>query len=297
MFRWCCVVVSLAGACGSVSGNEKHDAAVDSVSIDVADIDAPGRPCNLDAPFQTPVPVPGLDADTTYIWVSADELTGITVAPGSGTGMDLFMTSRTQRDAAFGARTRIPASTTAGDYGGSLSPDGLTLLFNPDNPEDIFVSTRATTNDMFTSAMALPVVSTPAVEGDARLSATGIYFERFVNNAYQLMYAQRNATGFDAAVELAGIASASPSGQDAMTPIPSMDELTVYFLSARSGGTGGRDIWVAKRTSRSAPFSSPTPVTELNTFDNEVPSALSGDGCRLYYTSGSMNLVASKPKA
>jgi hypothetical protein len=210
--------------------------------------------------------------------------------------MDLFMTTRTQRDAAFGARTRIPASTSADDYGGSLSADGLTLLFNPDNPPDIFVSTRATTSDVFTSAMALPGLSTTAVEGDARLSATGIYFERSVNNAYQLMYAQRNATGFDTPMELAGIASASPNSQDAMTPVPSTDELTLYFLSVRDGGTGGRDIWVATRTSRSTPFASPKPVTELNTADNEVPTAISADGCRLYYSSGSMNLVASKPK-
>jgi hypothetical protein len=110
------------------------------------------------------------------------------------------------------------------------------------------------------------------------------------------MYAQRNATGFDAPVELAGIASASSVGQDAMCPVPSTDELTIYFLSARSGGTGGRDIWVAKRTSRSTPFAAPVPVTELNTADNEVPGAISGDGCHIYYTSGSMTLVASKPK-
>jgi hypothetical protein len=81
-----------------------------------------------------------------------------------------------------------------------------------------------------------------------------------------------------------------------MCPVPSTDELTIYFLSARSGGTGGRDIWVAKRTSRSTPFAAPVPVTELNTADNEVPGAISGDGCHIYYTSGSMTLVASKPK-
>lgn len=290
------VVVWVAAGCGSVSGSEKRDAAIDSASIDAPSVDAPGKPCNLDAPFQTPVPVPGLDADTNSIWVSADELTGITVAPVTGTGMDLFTTTRTQRDAAFGPRTRIPASTSASDYGGSLSPDGLTLIFNPDSPEDIFVSTRATTTAMFTSATSLAAVSTSAAEGDARLSATGIYFERFFNGAYRLMYAQRNATGFDVPVEVAGIASASATGQDAMTPQPSMDELTIYFLSTRTGGTGGRDIWVAKRTSKNAAFATPTPVTELNTANSEIPSGISGDGCRLYYASGSSILVASKPK-
>jgi hypothetical protein len=49
------------------------------------------------------------------------------------------------------------------------------------------------------------------------------------------------------------------------------DGLTLWFGSARPGGSGGIDIWVSTRTTRSAPWSTPKNLTELNTSADDIP--------------------------
>ena len=43
------------------------------------------------------------------------------------------------------------------------------------------------------------------------------------------------------------------------------DMLTVYWTSTRTGGVGGRDIWMATRPNLASPWGTPVNVTELNT--------------------------------
>ena len=77
----------------------------------------------------------------------------------------------------------------------------------------------------------------------------------------------------------------------------------MYFASTRTSGRGGEDIWVARRTSMNDRFGDPATVGELDTSNDEVPSFLSADGCRLYFGStrpgglGDSDMyVAAKPK-
>ena len=66
-------------------------------------------------------------------------------------------------------------------------------------------------------------------------------------------------------------------------PVLTPDDRTLFFASNRPGGEGGLDMYVSVR-SASDPFGAPTPVSELNTKDNDTPSWVSADGCRLYFT-------------
>ena len=70
-------------------------------------------------------------------------------------------------------------------------------------------------------------------------------------------------------------------------PVLTPDDRTLFFASNRPGGEGGYDIYVSVRFDASDPFGAPTPVSELNTEDNDTPSWVSTDGCRLYFTSSS----------
>ncbi len=82
-------------------------------------------------------------------------------------------------------------------------------------------------------------------------------------------------------------------------PVASDDDLTIYFSSARPGGLGANDIWMATRTNRSASFGAPRNVTEVNTTALDYPDWLSSDGCRLYVSSdisgNSHVYVATRP--
>jgi hypothetical protein len=65
-----------------------------------------------------------------------------------------------------------------------------------------------------------------------------------------------------------------------------IDDLEMFFGSIRAGGAGGYDIWRTTRTSPTAPWGTPTNVTELNTSSSDWWPSLSLDGLRLYFDSG-----------
>ena len=61
----------------------------------------------------------------------------------------------------------------------------------------------------------------------------------------------------------------SPSHEK--SPAVSPDGLTLWVASDRSGGQGGLDIWVSTRPDRNSAWSTPSPVTALNTSGDEIP--------------------------
>jgi hypothetical protein len=63
------------------------------------------------------------------------------------------------------------------------------------------------------------------------------------------------------------------------------DGLRIYFGSARPGGAGSGDIWTATRPGFGSPFTTPTPVTELNAASNEREPHVSLDGLTIFFTS------------
>jgi hypothetical protein len=74
-------------------------------------------------------------------------------------------------------------------------------------------------------------------------------------------------------------------GEDDWLPTISADGLELVFNSWRVGGTGKSDLWRATRTSINADFSSPQPITELNSAESEFDPWLSDDGRTLLFVS------------
>jgi len=69
-------------------------------------------------------------------------------------------------------------------------------------------------------------------------------------------------------------------------PTLTADLLEIFFTSDRSGNG---DVWTARRSTRSQPFVSPTPVSEVNTSTFETSSAISADGLTLWFGSDRPN--------
>jgi hypothetical protein len=57
-------------------------------------------------------------------------------------------------------------------------------------------------------------------------------------------------------------------------PAVTLDGLSLYVASDRDGGKGGYDIWMTSRASRAYDWPPPTPVSELNTPNDEIPRPL-----------------------
>jgi Tol biopolymer transport system component len=76
-----------------------------------------------------------------------------------------------------------------------------------------------------------------------------------------------------------------------LCPSISSDGLTLYFSddwmgSARPGGLGGYDIWMARRASRGAPWGTPVNVgAPINSTANDLTPTISGDGLIFVFAS------------
>jgi Tol biopolymer transport system component len=70
-----------------------------------------------------------------------------------------------------------------------------------------------------------------------------------------------------------------------LLPWLSSDERTLFFVSARSGGRGGADLWRASRDSVDDAFDTPTNIVELSSGQNEGRLVLSSDDRASYFSS------------
>jgi hypothetical protein len=105
------------------------------------------------------------------------------------------------------------------------------------------------------------------------------------NNSTDIYRAARGSTGqLDAPVQVSTVNT--PSHEQ--TPVPTSDELVLYFASDRpdSPAKGGLDIWLTKRASPTDAFEPPVNVQELNTSGIEWVDWLSPDRCRIYFDRG-----------
>src|SRR5208282_5292188 len=66
----------------------------------------------------------------------------------------------------------------------------------------------------------------------------------------------------------------APSAANDISPVVTADQLTIFFASNRSGNS---DIWMATRSSATAPFGAPVEVSVLNIGDVDYPLWLSPD--------------------
>ena len=69
-------------------------------------------------------------------------------------------------------------------------------------------------------------------------------------------------------------------------PSISADELELYIMSNRSGGYGGRDLWVTTRASVSDPWGTPVNLgPTVNTAYDDCCPDISADGLSLFFWS------------
>ncbi|MCK9616881.1 MAG: OmpA family protein [Lentimicrobiaceae bacterium] len=132
-------------------------------------------------------------------------------------------------------------------------------------------------------------INTEANEGTPFMNArySSLYFTRCLNDksrksGCQIYMSKRSGRSFGKA-ELVSI------GNDTVSvfghPTLSGDELTIYFASDKTGGFGGRDIWMAKRENSTGAFGRPQNLgASVNTPGDEVFPFLRND-TMLYFAS------------
>lgn len=85
----------------------------------------------------------------------------------------------------------------------------------------------------------------------------------------------------------------STAANDQM-PNVSRDGLEIVFVSDRTGGEGGFDIWSATRATTSDAWSTPVALASVNESGSESRPSLSGDGRRLHFGRGGEIWVSAR---
>jgi hypothetical protein len=172
----------------------------------------------------------------------------------------------------------------------SLSAEGSTLFFAigvPGVDEQIASATRGGRGTAF-GASALARINSAGEDGTPLLSADGrsLYFYSTragglgTRDVWLATRADESAE-FAAATPLAGV---NGPNLDHL-PWVSRDELTLLWVTNRSGGVGQLDIWSARRSLRSDSFSNIAPLNGVNSTSNEGRAVLSNDELTMYFAS------------
>jgi Tol biopolymer transport system component len=185
-----------------------------------------------------------------------------------------------------------PINTPGFDGGPSLSADGLTLCLASNRPggvgrDDLWVSSRKSTRDAWQIPVNLGATINSA-EGDASpsISADGLelYFDsaRSGGQGSGDIWVTTRASTSEAWGTPRNLGPTLNSSSADSVPKLSSDGLSLFFASARPGGFGVRDVWVATRTSRAEPWQAPINLgAAVNSPAHEWCPGISPDGLTL----------------
>ncbi len=189
-------------------------------------------------------------------------------------------------------------NTPFDEYAPTISADGLALFFTSRKPftekeksknkpskEKIYVSKRNNANEDWGPAIPLsdsvniPTknVSNIAISNDGQRLL--IYFDDKGNG--EIYESVLRGTDWSAPKSL-GAPINTPYHESSASF--SSDGKTIYFISNRKEGKGGRDIWVSTRMDNGT-WTSPKNLSELNTSEDEEAVYLHPDGKTLYFSS------------
>jgi Tol biopolymer transport system component len=174
-------------------------------------------------------------------------------------------------------------------FGPALSPDGRTLFFSAyiGEEQQLYSATRSRRGAEFSDVTELDTVNSSGMEGSPFLGGSGarLYFfsdrQAGVGNR-DIWFSEVNPSG---SLTPPGLLRGVNSPSSDLLPWLSPDERTILFVSSRSGGRGGADIWRATRPSPESEFGVPSNVFELSSNRNEGRLVLSEGGRTAFFTS------------
>lgn len=184
----------------------------------------------------------------------------------------------------FGAPTLLPGLDPDRHASSPhTTPDELAIYFTSTDPDlgaQIYRATRAKKDDPFGNVEPVPVINSASNDNDPTISSDGLtlvfHSGRSGNNDVWWSKRDTVASAFGPPEAVPGVATANYDGQGFYSVIA--DEL--WFVSNRDGTY---DIFRSKRSGGA--FANATPVTELNTAQDDFLPWLSADGKTIYWSS------------
>ncbi len=181
-------------------------------------------------------------------------------------------------------------NTMLQEYLPAISADDETFIFtrNERGDENFFISQR--TANGWSIAKPLDAINSSLNEGAQTLSADGRWFIFTACNrkgsygSCDLFYSRRKGSS-DSWTEPRNMGKPINSRAWESQPSLSPDGRTLFFVSAREGGQGGRDIWMSNRLPKNK-WSEPVNLGDvINSVGDEQSPFMHFDGETLYFMS------------
>jgi hypothetical protein len=265
-----------AGA-ADATGDGRPDA-VDDAGVDAAPPDA-GPPCDDTMPFREPVLVRGAvntAADERGASLSPDERTLYFSRAVPGQGFDLFVATRADRSAEFGAATALGLlNTVADETRPTLAPDGASLVFASSGrgQGDLYFSYRGTAGGDFPAPQPFAALNDPD-RSDADPHYASDYETYWVRDG--VLFYSRKPFG-------PGPVDGILPQQNNRAPVLSANRLLLYF--SHDDGFGPQ-IWMARRYRLGDPYGQSEVQLDVSWPNaDDDPEWMSADQCRLYLSS------------
>jgi len=284
---------------------DANDADAPDVDAAVPDAVAAVPPCQLSKPFGAATALPSLNSirDEGTAWLTVDENTIYfsreDAASDGGLVRHIYVATRTSRTSSFGVPALLQLDREAAAP--VLTTDELVIYFQGGTLYlgDIYAATRPNNLSSFGASTLVAALNSSGDDSAGAFTASGaMYLTRGIANNYAIW-----KSTFSGSFGIPQMVIEIDTPNQEIRPVLTTDEKTIMFASNRSGGKGNYDIWVATRPNISVAFGAATNVAELNTSSSELPSWISPDGCRIYFTSnraggagGNDFYVAERPK-
>jgi Tol biopolymer transport system component len=168
---------------------------------------------------------------------------------------DLFVATRATETDPFGSGTSLSLNTPLYEITPYIVPDGSAIYYafgDGGNSFDIYRAVRAAGDadvSAFTTPSAVGGINTPMREEEPVVTADEltIYYGSNNNNGQFDIYVARRSTATSPFGTPAAVTELDdPLAYDAPTWI-SPDQCEIWFMSNRSGSTGGLDIYMARK--------------------------------------------------
>lgn len=256
--------------------------------------------CDPTKPFEAPTSLElRLTSLTrrTMALPAPDELT-FYITADTGPADGVFYNTRPSVDAPFGDPALLQGAFNSGTTGRahpSITDDGTALYYARGTKPNsvIYVATRASKGLQFDGGRNVTGLGGTGAAIDPYVTPDGatIYFadDSGMGNGSDIFVAQRNGGAASFMIPLRQDAISSIGEERA--PIPSRDELTLFFARKVSGVYR---VFVATRASKGDTFGGATNLTVLDAPTDTFPMGVSADGCTLYLAVDNGNNAAFK---
>jgi hypothetical protein len=198
---------------------------------------------------------------------------------------DVFRTVRASATDAWGIPAPVTElNTNNNDENPGIAPDGLTMWLSSDRDGDldIYVTTRASRGEPWSTPVRVPELSAPGDDLGSEPARSLVRMTLYRDGPRNLYEARRPSpsSAWSAPQQIAELNTANDDLSGFF-----VDDLEIWFTSNRPGGPGEHDLRRAIRSSLDEPFGAPVLIEGVNSPARDDDPWLSPDGRTLVFVS------------